>query len=246
MRYLILSDIHSNWEALESVLADAAGDYSQILCLGDLVGYGADPNAVTAWARQHVHRIVRGNHDKAVAGLLDLAWFNPAAAAAAIWTREQLQPENLEYLKRLPPGPLGVESFRLVHGSPADEDDYVLTRWEAAQLRQYLESPLYFFGHTHVQGGFLVHRNGTQVVPPLRPSQRRHIFELPEDFWCLINPGSVGQPRDGDPRAAYAIYDSEERTVEFRRVPYNVSLAQRKILEAGLPAGLAHRLALGQ
>jgi len=246
VRYLILSDIHGNWEALEAVLENAAGKYERIVCLGDLVGYGADPNAVTDWARRHVHTIVRGNHDKACAGLMDTSWFNPAAAAAAIWTRQQLTRENLEYLQKLPAGPLAIEGIRIVHGSPTDEDDYILTRWEANQLRPYLESPLYFFGHTHVQGGFLIHRNGTREIERVPSRSRSYVLELPSDCWCLINPGSVGQPRDGDPRAAYAIYDSETGLVEFWRVGYAIERAQEKILRAGLPPGLAYRLALGQ
>ena len=245
MRYLIISDIHSNWEALEAVLADAAGDYDTIVCCGDIVGYGADPNAATDWVRKNVAAVVRGNHDKAATGSAAIEWFNAAATAATLWTRDSLDADNLAYLTELPEGPVLVNGFQVVHGSPLDEDEYIVTPGHAAQLYGYLGAAVTFFGHTHLQGGFLVHRNGTRIVERMSPTEREKTEVLSDDFASLINPGSVGQPRDGDPRAAYAIYVPEEKSVRYRRVSYDIDTAQRKIIDAGLPALLAHRLALG-
>ncbi len=245
MRYLILSDIHANWEALEAVLADAEGSFDRVLCCGDIVGYAADPNAVVDWARTNAHVVIRGNHDKAAAGSEDLEWFNSAAKAATLWTQRSLTPENLEYLRNLPRGPALVDDFQLVHGSPLDEDEYLVTPRNAAQLAGYLETPVTFFGHTHHQGGFLIHRNDTRQINTLLPMENSMEFPVPQNAAVLINPGSVGQPRDRDPRAAYVLYTPEERLVRYRRVPYDIEAAQRKILAAGLPQQLAFRLATG-
>lgn len=245
MRYLILSDIHSNWEALEAVLADARRDYDEALCCGDLVGYGADPNRVLEWARAALRLVVRGNHDKASAGLEDLDWFNPIARSAAEWTAAALTPENLEYLRSLPKGPVALDSFQILHGSPLDEDEYLLTPSEAAQEAPYLDREISFFGHTHYQGGFFCHRNGVRRIPQLLPDESRAVLALEHNAAYLINPGSTGQPRDGDPRAAYVIYVPEDRTVEYRRVAYDIARAQAKIRAAGLPEILADRLEFG-
>jgi predicted phosphodiesterase len=245
MRYLILSDLHANWEALEAVLADANGAYDLVVCCGDVVGYGADPDLVTEWVRQNVTAIVRGNHDKACSGLEDLEWFNPAARASAIWTQAVADPRNIEYLRRLARGPETVNGFQILHGSPVDEDEYLLTELEVSNVAPYLDADISFFGHTHVQVGFLCHRNGVMVLR--RPDQNatQETVERESDVRYLINPGSVGQPRDGDPRAAYALYDTERRTFTFHRIAYDVPAAQKKILQAGLPDLLARRLATG-
>ncbi len=245
-RYLILSDIHANWEGLQAVLESATGEYDQIICLGDLVGYGADPNAVTEWVRAHVTVVVRGNHDRASAGLEDLEWFNPVARRAAEWTHGQLTPENLAYIAALPKGPLAVESFQVMHGSPLDEDEYVVAAADAGQTFPYLESAVAFFGHTHLQGGFQWGLN--RVRPIARPSAKQKEMPLPlePDSAYLVNPGSVGQPRDGDPRAGYVLYNLEEHFVMYRRVPYDLCAAQEKIHRAGLPELLAARLAVGR
>jgi predicted phosphodiesterase len=237
--YLILSDIHANLEALEAVLKDAHGRYDQILCLGDLVDYGADPNAIVEWTRAHVPVIIRGNHDKACCGDDPLENYNPAARSSAMWTRTVLSPEHVAYVERLPRGPLRYEDFDLVHGSPADEDEYLITTSEAEGARESIGAPLTFFGHTHVQGGFLVTRRAAKRIVP------NSTLELEPDHYYLINPGSVGQPRDGDPRAAYAVYSSADRTVEYRRVEYDIEKAADKIQSAGLPQQLAARLFLG-
>ena len=212
MPFLIVSDIHANREALEAVLADAQGHYDRIVCLGDLAGYGADPNFAVEWARSNVAAIVRGNHDKVCAGLESLYSYRPAARAAAEWSLHALSPENRTYLERLPRGPLPYEGFDLVHGSPLDEDEYLTSIADVDAVRREIESPLSFFGHTHVQGGFLIARNGVMAIDPHRT------LELEHDYRYLVNPGSVGQPRDGDPHAAYAIYSPRDRVVEFRRV----------------------------
>ena len=245
MRYLILSDIHANWEALEAVLADAEGSYDRIFCCGDLVGYGGDPNRVAEWIRTHVPDVVRGNHDKACAGLEDLEWFNPVARRSAEWTLKNLTEENAGYLRCLPKGPLPLEEFDMVHGSPLDEDEYLITPQDVEQVRPYLDRWLTFFGHTHLQGGFLVHRNGVRRIDkPYEPNAEESV-QLERGAAYLVNPGSVGQPRDNDWRAGYAIYTPEDRLVRYRRVPYDVSSAQAKIIEAGLPEVLADRLAAG-
>ena len=240
MAILILSDIHGNLEALEAVLADARGHYDRIVCLGDLVGYGADPNAVVEWARANLaatafSAIVRGNHDKACSGHDALEHYNSAARASAVWTRGVLTAENLEYLEKLPRGPLRYEDFDLVHGSPVDEDDYLITLSDVAPLRGYLEAPATFFGHTHVQGGFLLARGGVKTIVTAT-------LELEADRFYLLNPGAVGQPRDGDPRAAYALYWPERGVVEYRRAGYDIDKAAGKILDAGLPEVLGARL----
>ncbi len=241
MRYLILSDIHSNLEALEAVLADAAGLYQQVVCLGDIVGYGADPNEVTAWVRQNCEAVIRGNHDRACTGMSDLRFFNPVAKAAAEWTRMKLEPDHLNYLSELPRGPLDVADFRIVHGSPLDEDAYVISLQDAEEQFESFGQGLVFFGHTHIQGGF-GRRGIAGEAEGLSPYELALVVE--EDA-LLVNPGSIGQPRDGNWHAAYAIYDASTAEVEFRRCPYDVDATQRKIVEAGLPQALAERLGLG-
>jgi predicted phosphodiesterase len=246
VRYLIVSDIHSNWEALHAVMEHAAGKYDQILCCGDLIGYGADPNLVSEWTRANAAAVVRGNHDKACVGLDDLEWFNPVARAAAVWTRRELTPENVEYVRGLPKGPLARDAFQLVHGSPLDEDEYVLGAADAGDAFGYFDSPLVFFGHTHVQGGFISNHARVEIIGRTPPGEERQTLDLHEDCAYLINAGSVGQPRDGDARAGYVVYNSEERFVIFYRVGYDIRGAQEKIRRAGLPPVLADRLAVGR
>jgi predicted phosphodiesterase len=246
VRYLILSDIHGNLEGLEAVLEHASGKYDQALCCGDLIGYGADPNPVVDWVRAHVSAVVRGNHDKASVGLDDLEWFNPVARYAALWTQRELTPENVAYVRDLPAGPLRLDGFQIVHGSPLDEDEYLLGPSDAAQVFEYLETPLTFFGHTHLQGGFIRNQDRVETIDRTPDGEERRTLDLHSDCVYLINPGSVGQPRDGDPRTAYVLYNSDERFVIFYRVPYDVEKAQGKIRRAGLPPLLADRLAAGR
>ena len=241
MPYLILSDIHGNREALEAVLAHAQGRYDQILCLGDLVGYGADPDFAVDWARANAAAIVRGNHDRAVSQEASLDSYRAEARDGVLWTRQALSADNLDYLSKLPRGPLSCGGFDLVHGSPIDEDQYLLNTREAALLFSHLKRAVTFFGHTHVQGGFLVSEAGAAKIDP------ESVLEIqPERGFYLVNPGSVGQPRDGNWRAAYALYSPEKERVEFARVPYNVGPTAEKIVLAGMPATLAARLLMGK
>lgn len=247
MRLLILSDIHANATALEAALAAAQGRWDRPLCLGDVVGYGPDPNEVVDRVRELGAVTIRGNHDKAGCGLEDPADFNPVARSAALWTREQLRPENREYLQKLPIGPLQVDGVSLVHGALHDEDEYVFAPAQA--IDGLLDSPsaVTFFGHTHMQGGFCMQDNEVSVLH-FRPAAGKQFttLEIEEGTHYLLNPGSVGQPRDGDVRAAFAIADLDRHAVEFWRVPYDVESVQKRMLEAGLPESLVLRLAFGR
>ena len=245
MKYLILSDIHANWEALEAVLADAQGKYETILCLGDVVGYGADPNAVTEWVRGNAATVIRGNHDKVCCGLESAELFNPIAKSAARWTYNELTAENRAYLAALPKGPASVDGFLMVHGSVLDEDEYLLDPRDTLLQFVNADGKPVFFGHTHVQGGFLLWQSGAATEPAaLRPNGA--VLRVRSDRGQLLNPGSVGQPRDLNWLAAYALYDSDEGLLAFRRCEYDLAKAQQKIRDAGLPAALAERLALGR
>jgi predicted phosphodiesterase len=237
VRFLILSDIHANWDALDAVLNDAEGRYDLVLNCGDLVGYGPEPNRVVDWCRATNAAVIRGNHDRAAVGLTDLEWFNPVARAAALWTADMLTEENRHYLATLPAGPATVQDFDLVHGSPLDEDEYLVSIEDVQGMQA--QRTLSFFGHTHLQGGFWIDRNGA------RPLQTGGSVWVEDTAAYLVNPGSVGQPRDHDPRAAYAIYDSEARRVDYHRVDYDILSTVRKILDAGLPEVLGLRLTRG-
>jgi diadenosine tetraphosphatase ApaH/serine/threonine PP2A family protein phosphatase len=251
VRILLLSDIHSNLEALEACLA-AAPAHDAVANLGDIVGYGASPIEVLSRSRSLGGTFVRGNHDKAVAGLADMQYFNPIAGAAVLWTREVLPATEIEWLRALPQGPVTVPAagdIHLVHGSPLDEDEYVVSARDAVDPLQQLAVNLTFFGHTHAQGLFFW--NGTEVAS-LRPVYQnkdgveRWDYSLETGSRYLINPGSVGQPRDGDWRAAFAVLDSDAFAMEFYRVPYDVKTTQEKILAAHLPQRLALRLTAGR
>jgi predicted phosphodiesterase len=245
VRYLILSDLHANWEALEAVLQSASSQYDRALCCGDLVGYGADPNAVVDWVRANCTVVVRGNHDKACIGQEDLEWFNPVARAAAMWTLGRLTHENAEYIGGLTKGPVLEDGFQVVHGSPIDEDEYMLAADEAFEAFAYLETRLAFFGHTHVQGGFIWNQSRVETILCSSTADRQ-VLEIDPSCAYLINPGSVGQPRDGSPHAAFAIYDPDQGHVTYCRTTYDVDRAQQKIRDAGLPPILADRLTLGR
>ncbi len=246
MRFLILSDIHSNWEALEAVLSSASGEYDRIVCCGDLIGYGPDPNRVVDWVRENVATVIRGNHDKVTLGAEILEWFNPVAKAAAIWTLAVLTPENCQYVRQLPKGPLAVDGYQIVHGSPLDEDEYLFGAEEVEQAFAYLDRDLTFFGHTHVQGGFTSTRRRLRMISGARWDEESAALDLNPDDVYLINPGAIGQPRDGDPRAAYVLYDPDDQYVLYCRQEYDISAVQAKIRRAGLPDILAERLAVGQ
>ncbi len=251
MRVLLVSDIHANLEALEACLK-AAPPYDIAVNLGDVVGYGASPNEVIQRVRQLCQVNVRGNHDRACAGLSGVEGFNPIAAMAAHWTRQTLSPENLAWLRQLPAGPLtasGLAGVQFVHGSPLDEDEYLISITHALESLLSERVPLTFFGHTHIQGGFCLYNDqGSELHPDIDLGSKFDSSELQlhRKACYLLNPGSSGQPRDGDWRAAFALFDSDRQTVELFRAPYDLPTAQRRILDAGLPERLSTRLVLGR
>lgn len=248
MRYLILSDLHANLEALEECIKVANGKYDQSVCLGDIVGYGPDPNPVVALARGIASSIIRGNHDQACSGLTDAGDFNPLARAAVLWTRQSLSLENLEFLRQLPAGPRVMPGFEMVHGSAVDEDEYVTGAAESIPALRAQTVQLVFFGHTHLQGAFSLNRLGafTRVATNSGREGCVRKVELEDGTRYLINPGSTGQPRDGDNRAAFAILDEDARQVEFYRTPYDIAGTQGKMRRAGLPEPLIRRLEFGR
>ncbi|MDE1178560.1 MAG: metallophosphoesterase family protein [Edaphobacter sp.] len=251
MRALVLSDIHGNLEALNAVLA-AAGEYDAMWNLGDVVGYGASPNEVVAIMREKAQMNVRGNHDRVCCGLASAVGFNPIARAAADWTREELTDENREWLAATPKGPLtpeGMPSISLAHGSPLNEDQYIITMRDAWAPLQQEGVTTTFIGHTHLQGGFLQKDQDWHELRPryeTKNDAESWTLDLPEGTHHLINPGSIGQPRDNDWRAAFAIFDTEAQQIVFHRVPYDLTAAQGRILMAGLPEKLASRLREGR
>jgi len=251
LRYLILSDVHGNLEALRAVLAHAARKRrDRVLFLGDAVGYGAAPNQVLELLRALRQPViaVRGNHDRvALDADKGAIFFNTHARVAAAWTGSVLTTPNRRYLEHLAVGPRGVETgLGICHGSPSDEDEYLFTETEARHAFESTDATIMFFGHTHVPCIFELTPSesqpmlvgallrGTRVVIDLDPKRR-----------YLINPGSVGQPRDRDPRAAYALYDAAARRFTLYRVEYDVEAARRRIRAAGLPALLGDRLLHG-
>jgi diadenosine tetraphosphatase ApaH/serine/threonine PP2A family protein phosphatase len=280
MRALLVSDIHGNLHALQAVLDAArgpqVGGFDELWNLGDMVGYGARPNDVlellrSTPAEKKVH--VRGNHDRVCCGLTSSQGFNPVAAEAAAWTQRHLTVANLEWLRALPQGPIRAsERAVCAHGSPLHEDHYIVSMRDAWTPLQRMETELAFFGHTHVQGGFSQSREQWEEVRPVyanagefHPSPKSwgppfgglqlgdpepFLLEVPLGTRHLINPGSVGQPRDNDWRAAFAIYESDGDTaveqVTFFRVPYDVEAAQAAIRAAHLPERLAARLSGGR
>jgi len=248
MRYLIISDLHANVEALQAVRAATEGDYSEIICCGDLVGYGPDPDPVVDWVRANVKTVVRGNHDRVCSGIESPDQFNETARQAAYWTRANMSGENISYLRELPLGPLTVaDRFDMLHGSPRDEDEYVTTAWEAEESFRLLVHQITFFGHTHLQGGFLRGSLGLAETMPMRvtKTKSRRVWQLRSDETYFLNPGSVGQPRDGDARAAFVIYDTTG-FVEFGRTPYDMEPTITKMRRARLPDFLARRLTIGR
>ncbi len=247
MRYLLLSDAHSNLEALEACLELARGKYEEALCLGDLVGYGPNPNEVIEVIKPLARVIIRGNHDKACSGVTDAADFNPLARMGTEWTRQALTPEHYEFLRSLPSGPVMMEGFSIVHGSPLDEDQYIVGPAQALPLLRAPQSQTVFYGHTHFQGGFMVTPKGRfqAIRIPHADDGLVDTLSLENSARFLINPGSVGQPRDGDWRAAFAIFDQQKNMVEYYRTAYDLATTQQKMRKAGLPEPLFRRLEYG-
>jgi predicted phosphodiesterase len=247
MRYLILSDIHANLEALEAVLAEARDvQYEQVLVLGDLVGYGPDPNAVIdrVLALEPL-AIVRGNHDKVTAGVENAEGFNRVARQAAEWTLAALTPEHRALLAALEQGPAIVDDWvEICHGTPADEDEYITGDLDAFHALKLARRPICVFGHTHIPVAYRLTDTDFDLL--LRGADGGEEIHVDEGASYLVNPGSVGQPRDADPRAAFGVIDTTGPTIAWIRVAYPVAETQAKILAAGLPAPLADRLALGR
>ncbi len=245
MRYLIFTDIHGNLEAFQAVLkAVRKKKIDHYLFLGDLVGYGASPNEVVQKLLSlKPLSIVRGNHDKAVAGLDSVQTFNPVAAAAIFWTKKAINKKNLDFLKHLGQSPEIVnETITICHGAPFDEDYYIFGEFDAAEAFAYIKTPVCFFGHTHFP---FVYQEKEGLVEGTFLEGDQNEVRLEKGSTYLINPGSVGQPRDRNPKAAFAIYDSTSRIVRFQRVEYDIELTQKKILDEDLPAALAERLTVG-
>jgi len=247
MRYLVISDIHANLEAFETVMAAAKPlGYDKVLLLGDLVGYGADPNAICERVRAlKPDALIRGNHDKVGSGVESPEGFNAVARNAIKWTYETLSKENRAWLAALPAGPLIVDDMiEICHGTPFDEDAYVFDDLDALRAMHAARRPLCLFGHTHVQVGHYLSRDqfGLATADDHRPLA----IPLDDANRYLVNPGSVGQPRDGDPRAGFGIVDIAAKEMTIHRVEYPISKAQARIIEEGLPDVLAQRLALGR
>jgi predicted phosphodiesterase len=241
MRTLVISDIHANLVALETVLEDARGEWDQIWCLGDIVGYGPDPNECAELLRQHEHLSLSGNHDWAVLGKLDIDSFNSEARFAIRWTQETISEETRAYLAGLP-SLLEKEPFTLAHASPRQPVwEYILDEHSAAQNFAVFNTAYCFVGHTHIPVVFTETKAGKSQASfpdygkPLRLGEQR----------LIINPGSVGQPRDSDPRAAYGLLDIEAMTWEPRRVDYDIAETQDRMRRHGMPFRLIARLEVG-
>ncbi|MBI1842128.1 MAG: metallophosphoesterase family protein [Verrucomicrobia bacterium] len=242
MKYAVIADIHSNLEALEVVLADAkAQACTHYCCIGDVVGYGANPRECLEIVRGMAMPCVKGNHDEYCSMDETLEGFNPHAAEAVQWTRQQLATEHRQWLRDLKYVRL-VASFTMVHATldVPQRWGYVFDKLAAAASFTYQNTAVCFFGHTHVPVAFIrdgVVRGGTYSKFKLEPGPGRKYF---------VNVGSVGQPRDQNPKAAYVVYDLDEQTIELRRLDYDIAKAQQKILDAGLPPRLAERLSHGK
>ncbi|RRR68005.1 MAG: metallophosphoesterase [Candidatus Viridilinea halotolerans] len=249
MRILLVSDIHSNLAALEAVLLDA-GSFDQLWCLGDTIGYGPCPNECVDLMRHHANVAISGNHDLACLGQIDLRDFNPDARNANLWNGEQLTPANHAWLANLAPRTDVDARYMLAHGSPREPVWEYLLSVEAAQANFELFShTICFIGHSHVQLGFR-QRNPYDRVERFLPDMhhqppRDNVVDLSGSCRFFINPGSVGQPRDQDKRAAYALLDTDAATLTFMRVEYDIERTQRQMVEHNLPTALIRRLDYG-
>ncbi len=243
MIYGIISDVHSNYDALDIVLSHIKSiGVERIIFLGDMVGYNAEPDRCVELLFPLLYSEVRGNHDKAVSGKMNLDYFNAVARQAVLWARKNMKPENMEIVKALPKGPVGVDSrFIICHGSPMNEDMYILTHGAVEESFAFMEEnfpdiDICFFGHTHVPFVFEERRGMLDLEDTLHLKRGKRY---------IINPGSVGQPRDGNPRASFGIFNDIDLTFTLHRVSYPIEKAQEKIVKAGLPGMLAERLAMG-
>ena len=248
MRYLILSDIHSNVEALEaSVQRAKQAGYDEVLCCGDIVGYGPNPVEAIDGIRALNALTIRGNHDRVAAGLDEAAQFNPHARRAVYWTRSVLPDSYRDYLVNLPVGPIDVnQDAQLVHGAVTDEDDYIFTEADADENFPLTRKRITFFGHSHFPVVFCADNAGNSITATSYEFDEFIAVKCETDKKLFVNPGSIGQPRDGDPRASFAIWDQDRARIEFYRVEYNIGLTQQKMHEAQLPGYLIDRLAHGR
>ena len=243
MRVLIVSDIHSNYTALETVLA-VAGPFDQLWNIGDTIGYGPRPNECVMTMRLHDSVMIGGNHDLACLGKVDLSDFNPDARTANMWNGAQLEPNNRSLLDVLPPMREIDERFLIAHGSPREPVwEYLLSRSQAEDNFELFDNQVCFIGHSHVPLIFRQHPDGHCDEPMLADADL--VFDLELGYRYLLNPGSVGQPRNQDPRAAYAILDTDANTVHFKRIEYDIAQTQRQMREARLPPALIRRLEYG-
>ncbi len=243
MRCLLISDVHANLAALETVFRDA-GQFEVVWCLGDMVGYGPDPNECIAFLRKYPHVCLAGNHDWAVLGRLDIRGFNADARMANHWTQAVLKPEARAYLESLEPRCV-ERGYTLAHGSPRQPVwEYILDPLTAELNFPAFKTPVCFVGHTHVPACFYLPESSDDHLCEPRSPRYGQTIPLDGGRW-IINPGSVGQPRDGLPYAAYAILDLEANTFEHRRVEYPIEETQEKMRAARLPPRLIERLALG-
>jgi diadenosine tetraphosphatase ApaH/serine/threonine PP2A family protein phosphatase len=239
MNYAIISDIHSNLEAFERTLfeIDRIG-VDKIVCLGDIVGYGASPNECLDIVRERQVTSIIGNHDMVACGKDEAYNFNPIARDAALWTRRELTRENRDFLFGLP-HQREIGDFLVVHGAISDPDQYIFSSSEAMmEFKLMINTRICFFGHTHVTI-YYVYSNGS--VEGFTDGE----IEIDANNMYLINPGSVGQPRDRDPRASFLIYNDAEKTIRFYRLEYDIMTAQEKIIDSGLDKRLAYRLSMG-
>ena len=243
MRYAIIADIHANLAALQAVLEDIRlkGGVDEIWCLGDIVGYGPEPRDCIELVKKYCAVCVAGNHDLAAIGKLDLSYFNPAAAEACQWTMGQLNPVDARYLEDLP-AKVEKGDFLLVHGSPMEPTlEYIISGSIAEKNFAYFTNKFCLVGHSHIPAAFKQEGNATQSIHlTVGVGLVMHAHRM------IVNPGSVGQPRDGDPRASYAIYDSEGLMLRLYRVEYNIGATQDKMMQAGLPVPLITRLEQGR
>jgi predicted phosphodiesterase len=242
MRYAVISDIHSNLEAFEAFLKSAVSlSIDKTVCLGDIVGYNANPNECVELVREKNILCLMGNHDSRVAGLEDASDFNFQAASAVYWTRTAIRDENREFLKTLPRTLAVNKKFMAVHGWVNDTDRYIFGAKDALSnfaLMEETKTSLCFFGHTHVPVAYV--KNGDTVA-----MWAEDTLPIEKGKSYLVNPGSVGQPRDRDPRASFLVYDDKKSQITFFRADYDINATAGKIIEAGLPERLAERLKLG-
>ncbi len=241
MKYAIFGDVHANLEALEAVFMDMDQfDIDEYLCVGDVVGYGADPEATIELVKERANCTVAGNHDYAIAGKLSMEYFNAYAREVAEWTMDRLDEDQLSFLEDLPLLKNWKDDLTLVHATfkAPEKFDYILTSYDAHINFQTMDTRVGFLGHSHIPANFLLKGN---VI-----NNQETEFTLEEDTRAMVNVGSVGQPRDEDPRASYCLFDAEEEKIEIRRVEYDIDTAANKIYDAGLPELLGERLYYGK